>query len=232
MSENTSTHLSPNQPRSAGHSSGDKTRTRLINEGLRLFSEQGIGAVSIRTIVAAAGAQNLSAVHYHFGNKEGLVTAIVNTITEQLLPVQTASLEELSAAENPSVREIFVRAFTPYLDMAIASDQGLQQARFLSRLTWEEGEGGQKVLLQQLMGPVLLTIDPLLARALPKKPRAELQLQLMMALTNLIHGTADRSILKHIPLDEVRVEYAANPEPTRARFFDFIAAGLSATSND
>lgn len=232
MSEKNNAHLSLNQPRSAGHSSGDKTRTRLINEALRLFSEQGIGAVSIRTIVAAAGAQNLSAVHYHFGNKEGLVTAIVNTVTEELLPEQKASLEQLAEVENPSVRQILVHAYTPYLDMAISSERGMQQARFLSRLTWEEGEGGQKMLMQELMGPVILTIDSLLAQALPKKPRAELQLQLMMTLTNLIHGTADRSILVHMPLDEVRIEYAANPAPTRARFFDFIAAGISATASD
>lgn len=43
----------------------------------RLIAERGLGAVSLRDINAAAGATNASAVQYHFGNRAGLVQAIL-----------------------------------------------------------------------------------------------------------------------------------------------------------
>lgn len=218
------------QPRSAGHSSGNRTRGRLIEEALRLFSEQGIGAVSIRTIVAAAGAQNLSAVHYHFGNKNGLVDAIIEQTAAELLPVQEASLAVLKGIKSPTPREIFEHAFVPYLDMAIHSEVGLQQARFLARLTWEEGERGQKILMQEIFGQVIKDVDELLAVALPNKPRHELQLHLTMCMTNVIHGVADRDIMPLIPLPGMVSHYVGDNEKIRAAFFDFLAAGISANT--
>lgn len=216
------------QPRSAGHSSGNRTRNRLIEEALRLFSEQGIGAVSIRTIVAAAGAQNLSAVHYHFGNKNGLVDAIIEQIAADLLPAQEAALAELKEMTAPTARDILKHAFVPHLDMAIRSEQGLQQARFLARLTWEEGERGQKILMQEIFGQVLNDGVELLAKALPNKPQHELQLHLTMCMTNVVHGVADREIMPHIPLPGMLQHYASHPEKVREAFFDYLAAGISA----
>src|SRR5258707_3906236 len=50
-------------------------RQRLMDASEQLFAEHGWNAVSIRTIVAAAGV-NLAALHYHFGSKEQLLADI------------------------------------------------------------------------------------------------------------------------------------------------------------
>ena len=50
-------------------------RQRLMDASEQLFAEHGWNAVSIRTIVAAAGV-NLAALHYHFGSKEQLLAEI------------------------------------------------------------------------------------------------------------------------------------------------------------
>ena len=42
-----------------------------------LFARTGIDAVSLNEINKVAGQRNTSAIHYHFGNKEGLIQAIV-----------------------------------------------------------------------------------------------------------------------------------------------------------
>ena len=42
------------------------TKLSLTLAALELFADQGIDAVSMRNINAAAGARNASAVHYHF----------------------------------------------------------------------------------------------------------------------------------------------------------------------
>lgn len=48
-----------------------------MRAGERLFAERGIGGPSIRELIAEAGVGNKSALHYHFGTREGLVSAIV-----------------------------------------------------------------------------------------------------------------------------------------------------------
>jgi AcrR family transcriptional regulator len=67
----------PAHVESTPRSTGNATRDALILSGERLFAERGIGGPSIRELLAAAGVGNKSALHYHFGNREGLVSAIV-----------------------------------------------------------------------------------------------------------------------------------------------------------
>ena len=55
---------------------GNETRKRLIKIAERLFAEQGVDAVSIRAVNAAAKL-GAASIHYHFGSKEKLVEAVV-----------------------------------------------------------------------------------------------------------------------------------------------------------
>ena len=52
-------------------------RRSLVAAGERLFAERGIRAVSLREINKAAGQRNSSALHYHFGSREGLLRALL-----------------------------------------------------------------------------------------------------------------------------------------------------------
>ena len=53
-----------------------RTRERLLAEGARHFAERGIHGAQMREVVRAAGQANDSAVHYHFGSRDGLLAAI------------------------------------------------------------------------------------------------------------------------------------------------------------
>jgi AcrR family transcriptional regulator len=55
----------------------EPARRSLIAAGERLFAARGIRAVSLREINKAAGQRNSSALHYHFGSRDGLLRAIV-----------------------------------------------------------------------------------------------------------------------------------------------------------
>src|SRR5437879_5467711 len=52
-------------------------RDALIDAAERLFAERGSDRVSLREITSAAGASNASAVQYHFGDRRGLVRAVL-----------------------------------------------------------------------------------------------------------------------------------------------------------
>lgn len=56
---------------------GAETRQRLIAAGRLLFARRGVYATPLKAIVDAAGQRNTSALHYHFGSRQGLLEAII-----------------------------------------------------------------------------------------------------------------------------------------------------------
>jgi AcrR family transcriptional regulator len=52
------------------------TRKKLMLAAEELFAEFGVDAVALRSICEAAGQRNVSSVHYHFGDKAGLLQAL------------------------------------------------------------------------------------------------------------------------------------------------------------
>src|SRR5438105_6212398 len=58
---------------------------RLVLTAERLFALHGIDGVSLRQIATEAGSANNSAVHYHFGSKEGLIAAIFQHRLPQII---------------------------------------------------------------------------------------------------------------------------------------------------
>src|SRR6516225_8182566 len=51
--------------------------TALILAAERLFAERGIEGVALRQVNQAANQKNMSAAHYHFGSRDGLVNAVL-----------------------------------------------------------------------------------------------------------------------------------------------------------
>ena len=51
--------------------------SRLVSAAERLIAQRGLEAVSLREINAEAGVANASAVQYHFGDRAGLIRAIL-----------------------------------------------------------------------------------------------------------------------------------------------------------
>ncbi|MGE4428137.1 MAG: TetR family transcriptional regulator, partial [Solirubrobacteraceae bacterium] len=60
----------------ARHPDSSDRRSRLLHEALALVSASGLAAVTHRSVERAAGAPHGS-VTYHFGNRDGLIDAMV-----------------------------------------------------------------------------------------------------------------------------------------------------------
>ena len=72
----------------AVRSDAAETIENLLNVAERLFAEDGIENVALTGIVAASGQKNRSALHYHFGSREGVLQAVLN---RKAMPLQTAT---------------------------------------------------------------------------------------------------------------------------------------------
>lgn len=84
-----------------------QTRDRLLDAAETLFASDGFGAVTTRAILRAAGQRNESALHYHFGGRQGLIEALHERRMDQLAGHRGAFIEKLLTRQGPfSVQDL------------------------------------------------------------------------------------------------------------------------------
>lgn len=82
------------------------TRARLVTAGEQLFAAHGLEGVSLREITRRAGQANVSALQYHFGNRVGLLRAIVAKHSATTEPRRHALLDQYEAMGEQDVRAL------------------------------------------------------------------------------------------------------------------------------
>jgi AcrR family transcriptional regulator len=97
---------------------GSKTRTALLEHGALLFARRGVAGVTARQLHEAIGARNESALHYHFGDRDGLALAIMRVHLEAI-EARRAPLVVAIAADG---RSRDVRALVHALAAPMADD--------------------------------------------------------------------------------------------------------------
>ncbi|HEX4917331.1 MAG TPA: TetR family transcriptional regulator [Limnobacter sp.] len=204
------------------------TREQLLRTALFAFADHGVEGVRLSHVRDAAGQSNRSAVHYHFKNKETLVQAVVEFVQSKLAPHMQAALnalkgEHVQAGQLPTLVEVM---FGPFVNLFASGAVGEACIRFMSRLTWQTGTEGQRVLTEFFI-PYANAFAPCLQACLPQLSAAELRFKLYLAVNNSIHGLADFSILLHDPGIEALGEHEPAPLAMRRLFFDYIAGGLA-----
>ncbi|MGX4735966.1 TetR/AcrR family transcriptional regulator [Kitasatospora griseola] len=108
------------------------TRDRLLAAAERLFLQRGVGQVSVRAINAEAGL-NPGAVHYHFGSRDGLVTALLG---RELLPLWHDRLEAATrhpATTGPAQVRTLVTAVAEPFDELVRTERGQMLCRLLAQ---------------------------------------------------------------------------------------------------
>lgn len=89
-----------------------------MEEGALLFARRGVGSVTAKELHAAVGARNESALHYHFGGRDGLVGAIIVAHVEAV----EARRRELLAGLEADGRTGDLRALVAALARPMAAD--------------------------------------------------------------------------------------------------------------
>jgi len=79
----------------------DGTRDRLKSAAMRLFSIHGIDGVTVRDIVAEAGAKNGASLHYYFRTKDDLIRELVVDAAKRSDRARNVRLDRLEAQGGP-----------------------------------------------------------------------------------------------------------------------------------
>ena len=156
----------------------------------QLFAEHGWNAVSIRTIVSAAGV-NLAALHYYFGSKEQLLSEIFTARAKPIAEERVRLLSEIDLDHAPSLERILEAFLRPAL--TIGSDErfgGRAFVKLRARLATEPEEVSRRILSSAFDESSREFLEAL-ARALPDLPREDLEWRFHFMLGTMFYTMAD-----------------------------------------
>ncbi|HEY8523901.1 MAG TPA: TetR family transcriptional regulator [Acidimicrobiales bacterium] len=161
------------------------TRERLLDAAQHLFARRGVDAVPIREINERAGQRNASALHYHFGSRQGLLVAIV----ERHQPAIDGERAARLARAGDAAHDVLAAVLVPLTDR-LRSPAGRDYLRIVPQLM---GPGLAEDELPQ--PPALVEGLNRLERhlgALPDPARAQRLRSMLLATTTLLADRAAR----------------------------------------
>jgi AcrR family transcriptional regulator len=164
----------------------------LLDAAARLFAERGVDNVAIAEIVRAAGQRNTSAIHYHFGNRDEVLKAVLARHVPELAQRRVVLLEQARARPAADVRSAADAIVRPVTELAQGGWRqraylqiGSELAGSLDRVSPEIQE-----LLQQTAG---YEAWALLRRRCPKMPADLWRLRQDLCIVFIGRAAADRA---------------------------------------
>ena len=103
-------------------------KERLIRAAEHLFARHGVHRTQMNEINARAGQRNPSAVHYHFGSREGLLNAIIERHSSVVDAERARRLDALG--DEPSLGDV-VAAIVGPLTAELATESGRDYLRIV-----------------------------------------------------------------------------------------------------
>lgn len=189
----------------------------LILAAERLFAQHGIEAVALRQINQAANQKNMSAAHYHFGSRDGLVLAVLMYRWPELDRRRGGLL--MRPASTRDVRFYLEAFIKPLVEELAPREEGNHYLRFMRQ--YEKYTGDYELARQ--MSPAGVAIYDNLERLISYLPQEVRRLRIGY-LINMIHSvlaTAEERLGKG-EIDHADVELVA------VNAMDMFAAALTA----
>ena len=167
------------------------TPQAIMEAAVRLFSERGYNGVSVREITEAAGITKPT-LYYHFGSKEGLCRAIVesvirekNAIEERCLALVDSSLKQIGALARAKFRSArdnshVVKFLTEFL---LGPDSSNLLREIDVECSWKNGPFVRGIVAAQKDNLIRRDLSPLL-------------------IAGVLEGALDRHVLAYVHFGE------------------------------
>ena len=107
-----------------GHVYERDTRRSLIDAAERLFARGGVASPSLREVARLAGARNVAAVQYHFGDRDGLVNAILDKHLATVDAERHRLLDDYEAGRTSGLHALAAALVRPYARKLDDADGG------------------------------------------------------------------------------------------------------------
>lgn len=168
-----------------------RTREKLIDAAVDLYGKRSIDAVSLREIAVAAGQKNSNALQYHFGDRDGLLQAIVDKHAYAITELRGQYIERAESGEWPPGEAAARCLVQPIVEYVEANPDRINFVKVVSQIaavyqngTAPDGESGIRFPGNQPLVDVF-------EKALCQLPQREVQRRIYLVVTNTFHSIAD-----------------------------------------
>lgn len=111
------------------------TREALIEHGALLFARHGVTGVTTRELHEAVGARNESALHYHFGGRDGLVLEILRRHLDAVEARRARLLATITAEDRQGDLRALVHALAAPMAEDLETPLGRAHLRLVAQLS-------------------------------------------------------------------------------------------------
>jgi AcrR family transcriptional regulator len=171
--------------------SGNETRIRLLDAAERRFAADGISGATFADIIDDAGQRNNSAIQYHFGDRMGLLEAVIGRRSEELAVRREEMAGRLPSEPTPrQVVEVIVVPLAAMLDRPGGVDYLRIQAELLAH---PARDTMPTLLTEPWRRPGFESAGKLLVESLPEHCLPMQQTRRILATTLVFHALADRA---------------------------------------
>jgi TetR/AcrR family transcriptional regulator, regulator of cefoperazone and chloramphenicol sensitivity len=159
------------------------TRETLLRTAQQMFAREGIHQVPLKRIVETAGQRNASALHYHFGGRDGLLVAITERHDGAIEDERAELLSELARTGRLDDLRALVEALVVPFAHKLSTPDGREYLRIVEQLVglfdlWDIDVAGGPTGAQQVMLHIQDRLD-----ALPAPVRHE-RVTILLALVS------------------------------------------------
>jgi AcrR family transcriptional regulator len=114
---------------------GNRTREALLEHGALLFARHGVAGVTARQLHEAIGARNESALHYHFGDRDGLAHEILRVHLAEVENRREPLVAAIAADERTGDVRSLVRALAAPMAADLDDPLGRAHLRLVAHLS-------------------------------------------------------------------------------------------------
>jgi AcrR family transcriptional regulator len=120
---------------STGQARSEVTKERLLRTAERLFADEGIDAVSTRRISQEARQRNNSALQYHYGDREALLTALVAARMGPINRRRRALLGQVDQGPQPvDLTRLVAVLVVPFVEQLLDGERGCNYVRIAAQI--------------------------------------------------------------------------------------------------
>lgn len=165
------------------------TRRQIVDAAEALFVEHGVGNVTLLDIARAAGQKNRNAPQYHFGDKDGLINAVLDKHSDLISARRKVMVEALAHKLDPSLREL-VEAYVLPVAMHVESTENSVSYLLLFSQLLTSGSYVGVTLARVTQYPEIRQLAKMMNRVMAVDTRAERESKILLAQSMVFHGLA------------------------------------------
>lgn len=169
------------------------TRQLLIDAATRAFAEHGVHNASLLEITRQAGQRNRGAVHYHFGSREGMLVAVLETEADFLGPRERELLAVARERSDDDLASAFEAVIRPSVELAETGWRGRCFLQIVAEIIDEEPATRSPEVQEALGRTGGFEVYELIHERLPAMPEAIRTERMALVTTFLLRSIADRA---------------------------------------